>query len=157
MILEFIALQIKDNIIRYKCNDADEGRQTFIDAQAKADKEHGQQQNDWDEIGQDCGFVALSNGHYDVHFLVQREVSAFWSWYGKELLSLFAHAAGTLGMTGSASTLCQYLDFQLVVGDFGDDALVGDGFFVFHAAKILFFRDSSKNHYFCRLIHLNDG
>ena len=37
-------------------------------------------------------------------------------------------AAGALGVTGCTSALGQYLDFQFVVSDFGDDALVGDGF-----------------------------
>ena len=138
--LEFVALQVEDNIIRYQRDEADEGRQTFAQAQTEADKEHGQQQDDRKEIGQDGGLVALPNGHSDIDFLVEGEVFAFGSRYGEDFFGLFAHAAGALGVTGGAGALCQYLDFQLIVGDFSDDALVGDGFCVFHAAKIRFLR-----------------
>lgn len=153
LFLEFVATQVKDNIIRYKRDDADEGGEAFIHAEPEAYKEHSQKQNNGDEIRQNRCLVALPDSHPDIDFLVEGEVSAFGPWHGEDLFSLFTHAAGTLGMAGSTGTLCQYLDFQFVVGDLGYNAFVGDGFFVFHAAKILFFRDSTKNHYFCKLFH----
>lgn len=122
--LEFVALQVEDNIIRYQRDEADEGRQTFAQAQTEANKEHGQQQDDRKEIGQDGGLVALPNAHSDVDFLVEGEVFVLGSWHGEDLLRLLAHAAGTLGVAGSAGTLRQYLDFQFFVGDLGHDTLV---------------------------------
>ena len=71
--------------------------------------------------------------------MVEGEIFVFGTWHGEDFFGLLAHAAGTLGMTGSAGTLRQYLDFQLVVGDFGDDALVGDGFLGVHD-EVLFER-----------------
>ena len=151
LFLEFVALKVKHNIIRYQRNDAGKGGQAVFHSETEADEKHGQKQNDGNEIRQDRRLVALPDGHLYIDFLVDNEVFAFWAWHGEGLLGLFAHAACALGMAGSAGALCQYLDFQFVFGNLGYDTFVGDGFFVFHAAKILFFRDSTKNHYFCTL------
>ncbi len=135
----------------YKRNDADEGGKAFVQAESETGKEYGQKQNYRNQICQDGRFVALPNGHPDIDPLVEVKGPVFWTWHGEDLFGLFAHAVGTLRMTCGAGTLCQYLDFQFVVGDFGDDTLVGDGFCVFYAAKLLFFHHSTKNHYFCKL------
>ena len=140
-LLELIAPQIEDNIIRYQRDNADEGRESFVQSKAKTGEEHGKKQDNGNEIGQDSRLVALPDGHPYVHFLVQCEVSVFGPGHGEDLLGLFAHATGTLGVTGRAGTLCQYLDFQFIVGDFRDEAFVGDGFFIHHAAKIQIFRN----------------
>ena len=153
LFLEFIPLQVKDNIIRYERDDADEGGKAFVHAKAEADKKHGQQKYDRDEIGQDGSLVALTDGHFHVDFLVQCEVFILGSRHGEDFFGLLTHATGTLGMASGAGTLCQYLDFQFVVGDLSDDTFVGDGFSVFHAANLHFFLGSTKNHYFCKLIH----
>ena len=153
LFLEFVTLQVKHYIIRYERDNADEGGETFVYAEAEAGEQHGKQQHDGDEICQDCRLVALPNGHLDVHFLVDGEVFALGSRHGEDFLGLFAHATGTLGVAGGTGALCQYLDFQFVVGDMGDDTLVGDGFSVFHAANLHFFLGSTKNHYLCKLIH----
>ena len=123
-LLEFVALQVEDNIIRYQRDEADEGRQTFAQAQTEAEKEHGQQQDDRKEIGQDGGLVALPDAHSDVDFLVESEVFVLGTRHGEDLLRLLAHAAGTLGVAGSAGALRQYLDFQFFVGNLGHDTLV---------------------------------
>ena len=44
LLFEFVAPQVKYNIIRYQRDDAEEGREAFAQAEAKADKQHSQQQ-----------------------------------------------------------------------------------------------------------------
>lgn len=149
MLLEFVPSQIKHYIIRYKRYDADECRQAFIHAEAETDEKHGQKQEDGDEVGQHRRLVALPDGHGDVDLLHKAKSLVFWAGYGQYLLGLLTHATGTLGVTGSTGTLRQYLDFQFVVGDFGDDALVGNGLFFVHCAfvfmrKITFFSPLSQ-------------
>ena len=38
LLLEFVALQVEHYIIRYQCDDANEGRKAFTDAKAEADE-----------------------------------------------------------------------------------------------------------------------
>lgn len=140
LFFQFVSLQIEYNIIRYQRDDGDECRQAFVQPKAKAYEKYGQKQKNRDEIGQNRRLVALPDGHFHIHFLVQREVLTFGSWHGEDFLCLFAHAAGAFGVASCTRALRQYLDFQFVIRDFRDDALVGDGvaFVIHNAAKIGF-------------------